>query len=147
MTKSRTRFIKYSEPNDEPKEHRDGKMRVAALMGRWGYIGVFNADKWEFQLEPIQDYTYTLDVLMYNERFKRLVAVEINGAYHYASRKRIKKTEFKEIIVKEYFSHRKFLLANGEKLYFDQFLYKGFKTEEVIGKYALSDDEITSALC
>lgn len=146
-----TRFIKYSEPNQEPKEHLEGKFRIHHLLGRQGYCLLSNTDKWEFQLEPIKtelDGTknYTLDVLMYNTITKRIVGVEINGAYHFANKTRIGKTVQKLDEVKEYFFKRNHVEVNGVPFHYTKYKIISFTTEELIGKHCLDDDYVTGVL-
>lgn len=146
-----TRFIRYDQPNDEPQEHYDGKMRIHHLMGRIGYIFLANTEKQEFALPVIHtqldgDKNYQIDALMYNSKIERIVAVEVNGKYHFKNRRSIAKMKQKHEEIVEFLRTRKAILVG--KLRYEYRLYRahGFMTEELIGKDALSDDEVLSIL-
>jgi len=148
----KTRYIKYSEANDEPAEHYEAKIRIHSIMGRFGYFMIANTDKHEFALPPIKtelDGTknYTIDALMYNAKLKRLVAVEINGAYHFSNKVRIGKTKQKHEEITRYLFQNKRIVCDG--IAYDYVLVRthGYKTEEIIGKNSLSDDQLMSDLC
>lgn len=146
------RFIKYDRPNDEPEEHYEGKLRIHSLMGRYGYVFIANTSQQEFQLPTIHteldgDKHYQIDALMYNEKIQRIVAVEVNGAYHYANRHRIHRTNQKHEEVVNYITSRNFVEADGIKYPYRLSRCHGFKTEELIGKYALTDDQVIGILC
>lgn len=148
----KTKYIKYSESNDEPVEHYEGKIRIHSIMGRFGYVMIANTDKHEFTLPPIKTEldgvkNYTIDALMYNAKIKRLVAVEINGAYHFSNKVRIGKTKQKHEEITHYLHNNKSIICNG--ITYDYVLVKtqGYRTEEVVGKNSLSDDQLMSDLC
>ena len=146
-----TRFIKYDQPNDEPKEHYDGKLRIHSLLGRFGYIFLANTDKQEYALPTIHteldgDKHYTIDALMYNGKLHRLVAVEINGAYHFKNKHAIARTKQKHEEVCEHLRTRKSIMVDGVLYDYITWRAYGFKTEELIGKHAMTDDEVLSKL-
>jgi hypothetical protein len=145
------RFIKYDKPNDEPPEHYEGKIRIHSLMGRLGYVFIANTSQQEFALPTIHtpldgDKHYQIDALMYNEKLERIVAVEVNGEYHYANRWRIHRTNQKHEEVVNFITRRKYIECDGIKYNYKLSLCHGFKTEELVGKNAMSDDEILAIL-
>ena len=146
------RYIKYDKPNDEPPEHYEGKIRIHSLMERFGYVFIANTSQLEYQLPTIHteldgDKHYQIDALMYNEKLQRIIAVEVNGAYHYANRWRIHRTHQKHEEVVNFIHSRKFVECDGVKFEYKLSKCHGFKTEELIGEHAMSDDEIFAILC
>lgn len=142
-----TRFIQYSEPNDEPIEHEQGKLRINSILSRFGYTPVVNTDKHEFALPTIHteldgDKNYQLDVLMYNAKLKLMAVVELNGKYHYANKQKIARTKQKHDEIVDYFRNKRAIVVDKVEYEYIMARCAAFKTEEIIGKHAMTDGEI-----
>lgn len=144
---SSTRFIHYSEPNDEPIEHQQGKVRIHHLTSRFGYKPLVNTEKHEFAMPVIHtkldgDKHYQIDALMYDEHTLRIISIEVNGKYHYANKVKIAKTKQKHEEISNYFDRHGVIKIDKVKYDYKVHRCIVFKTEELIGKHALSDGQV-----
>jgi hypothetical protein len=142
-----TRFIKYDEPNDEPVVHIQGKIRIHHLLSRFGYRVLTNTEKMEYKLPVIHteldgDKHYQIDALMYDEKTLRVIAVEVNGPYHYANKTRIGKTRQKHEEISNWFKRRGVIKIDEVKYDYKMQRCIAFKTEELVGKHQLNDGQV-----
>ncbi len=147
----RVSHIKYDQPNDEPEEHLNGKIRVRIILFGLGYTIMTNAPSLEYQMPPTEnpldvDKTYTIDVLMYNALIKRVVAVEVHGGYHRKNRNQIAKTRWKDEAVQEFLKNNRQIILDGKKYDYQSWRFKAYEPDDLTGKYALKDIEIIKDL-
>lgn len=135
--KSKSRYIHYSEDNDEPEDHVAGKERIRTFLQLCGYILITNTDKFEFKLPELyndigdQKRHYQLDVLMYNPRDKLMLIVEVHGGYHFTSNKKINDIKLKTEIVSSYFRRNGILEVKNKRYDYDGFKYFNIKIEDL----------------
>ena len=154
-----TRFIHYSEPNQEPLEHREGKRRVRGILGLFGYILLDNLmdRKYEYKMPPVitsfiaetekeKIRQYQIDCLMYNASMRKVIAVEVDGDYHFASKDAIRKTRLKRETIHQYLGGRNFIQIGKSRYEYDTYKFVSFREDELIGRYALDRNEIVGQL-
>ena|SRR5215510_4308538 len=136
--KGKTRYIQYSENNDEPEDHVEAKARSRQVLSDSGYELITNTDKFEFKLPELYNEigdmkrNYDLDVLMYNRERKHLVIVEVNGAYHFATPHKAAATALKSEIVISFFNKYDNLKVKDKEYPYDSFVYHGIRTEDLL---------------
>ena len=139
-----TRYIKYSEPNQEDKKTRQSKVEMRLFLKDYGYEIIKNAEKGEFALPLLTNEfgkggRYQLDMLAYNTMEGDLICIEIDGDSHRRSKLAIANTRLKRELVTEYFKKRLIippnLLQDNKVIGYFQFRYFNFDPDEIVGKY------------
>jgi hypothetical protein len=142
-------FIKYD--GTENERHRNGKNRITFLLIAKGFKLLTNTVNGEFMLKPdpklesnYADYyhdsntkekrLYQLDCFMRSPKGKYFL-FEIDGAYHFATKKSIKKMIIRNAFIKAYFARRKI-----------EIIIIHFKVEELVSRLKVEDEYILNVV-
>ena len=149
------RFIHYSEPNQEPHSHIAGKKRVRELLNNFDYILLDNMGDGhnEYLLPPLvtpyiaqteeeRIRQYQIDCLMYNPQLKKIIAVEVDGPYHNATREARKHTRLKRDTIEEYLGSNNEIRVGKHRYQYDTFKVFNIEDEVLVGKYAIDRLEL-----
>jgi hypothetical protein len=142
-----TRYIHYSEPNQEPPEHIKGKERIRHILSGFDYVLVQNTndEHQEFQLPPLvtnfiaeteeeRIRQYQIDLLMYNPALQKIIAIEVHGGYHFKNKDSIRKMRLKEETILDYLGTHSFVKVDDKFYHYKTYKMVSFRTEEVYGK-------------
>lgn len=158
-----TAHIHYTEPNQEPSEHIKAKERIRHILYNFDYTTVTNSNDGhhEYTLpelvtpfiaktEEERIRKYQIDLLMHSVHAQQIIAIEINGDYHYSSRENIRKMRLKYETINEYLaSHDHIEVKNVKhlkKYYYNKFKVIGFPTEDIYGPYSYDRLEIINKI-
>ncbi len=145
-----TRYIHYSEPNQEPPEHIKGKERIKHILSGFDYVIVQNTndEHQEFQLpelvtkfiaktEKEKIRQFQIDLLMYNPALQKIIAIEVHGEYHFKNKESIAKMRLKEETILDYLGSHDFVKAGDKFYHYKTYKMISFRTYEVYGKISL----------
>jgi hypothetical protein len=144
-----TRYIHYSEPNQEPPEHIKGKERIKHILLGFDYVLVQNTndEHQEFQLpELVTNFIaktekerirqFQIDLLMHNQALQKIIAIEVHGAYHFKNKESIAKMRLKEETILDYLGTHSSVRVDDKVYSYKTYKMVSFRTEEVYGRIA-----------
>jgi hypothetical protein len=158
-----TRFIHYSEPNQEPEEHIKAKDRIRHILYNFDFNLINNTDDRhkEFKLPPVvtdliaeteeeKIREYQIDVLMHSRISNMIIAVEVNGPYHLATKKAIQKTNMKHRAIVEYLAtHHEIQVKKNRRIYiypYTKYRVVAITSEEGYGRLSLDRQQLIDRL-
>lgn len=89
---------------------------------------------------------YQIDVLMYNTSSRLIIAVEVNGTYHFVNDNAIRKTRMKHRAIEEYLASHNAIVVNKLEYPYKSYKVIAFTTDELHGKYSLDRSEIIAEI-
>ena len=89
---------------------------------------------------------YQIDVLMYNASSSMIIAIEVNGVYHFVNNNAIRKTRMKHRAINEYLASHNAIVVENDIYPYKSYKVVEFTTEELHGRYSLDRSEIISKI-